>query len=110
MAAGSFHAPFIERMAQLGVTAGCGGGNFCPDGTVNRDQTAVFLTAAFDLEPGPDPGFTDVAPDAWYYDQVAALAASGITAGCGDDIFCPNLRTIRGQMALFLAKALELVE
>ena len=107
VAAGSFHAPFIERMAQLGVTAGCGGGNFCPDGTVNRDQMAVFLTAAFDLEPGPDPGFTGVAPDAWYHDQVAALAASGITAGCGDDIFCPKLRTLRGQMALFLYKALE---
>ena len=109
VAAGSFHAPFIERMAQLGITAGCGGGNFCPDGTVNRDQMAVFLTAAFDLEPGPDPGFTDVAPDAWYHDHVAALAGSGITAGCGDDIFCPSLRTLRGQMATFLARASGLV-
>ena len=51
----SFHAPFIERMAQLGVTAGCGNGNFCPDGTVDRYQMAVFLTKAFDLEPGPRP-------------------------------------------------------
>ena len=107
--AGSFHAPFIERMAELGVTKGCGDGTFCPDDTVTRYQMAVFLKRAFDLEPGPDPGFTDVAPDAWYYNDVAALAASAITAGCGDGIFCPNHRTTRGQMATFLARATGLV-
>ena len=37
----SFHGPFIERMAESGVTAGCGNGTgFCPDGTVTRDQMA----------------------------------------------------------------------
>ena len=112
--ANSFHAPFIERMAELGVTTGCGNsGNstFCPDDTVTRDQMAVFLTRAFNLDPGPDPGFTDVAPNAWYYTQTAALAASGITAGCGDGTtFCPNQHTTRAQMATFLARALGLVD
>ena len=108
----SFHGPFIERMAELGVTDGCGDGTaFCPDETVTRDQMAVFLTRAFDLDPGPHPGFTDVAPDAWYYDQVAALAASAITTGCGDGTtFCPSQQTTRAQMATFLARALGLVE
>ena len=110
VAAGSFHAPFIERMFELGVTKGCGDGTFCPDDTVTRYQMAVFLTRAFDLEPGPDPGFTDVAPDAWYYNDVAALAASAITAGCGNGTFCPNQQTSRGQMATFLARATGLVD
>ena len=112
VAADSFHGPFIERMADLGVTAGCGDGTaFCPDGTVTRDQMAVFLTRAFDLDPGPDPGFSDVAPDAWYYNSVAALAASRITAGCGDGTtFCPHRPTTRAQMATFLARATGLVE
>ena len=112
VAADSFHGPFIERMAELGVTGGCGDGTgFCPDGTVTRDQMAVFLTRAFDLGPGPDPGFSDVAADAWYYDQVAALAASGITAGCGDGTtFCPRRQTTRAQMATFLARATGLIE
>ena len=110
--AGSFHGPFIERMADLGVTTGCGDGTgFCPDGTVTRNQMAVFLTRAFDLDPGPDPGFSDVAADAWYYDHVAALAASNITAGCGDGTrFCPRRHTTRAQMATFLARATGLVE
>ena len=110
--AGSFHAPFIERMAELGVTSGCGDGSaFCPDDTVNRAQMAAFLTRGFNLDPGPDPGFSDVAPNAWYYNQAAALAASGITAGCGDGTtFCPNQPTTRAQMATFLARALGLVD
>ena len=111
VAADSFHGPFIERMAELGVTVGCGDGSaFCPDVTVSRAQMAVFLARAFDLDPGPDPGFSDVAPDAWYYDEVAALAASGITAGCADGTaFCPSRQTTRAQMAAFLARASGLV-
>ena len=110
--ADSFHGPFIERMAELGVTTGCGDGTgFCPDATVTRNQMAVFLTRAFELDPGPDPGFSDVAADAWYYNGVAALAASRITAGCGDGTtFCPRRHTTRAQMATFLARATGLVE
>ena len=114
VAATSFHAHFIERMADLGVTAGCGDGTgFCPDGTVTRAQMAVFLTRAFDLDldPGPDPGFSDVAEEAWYYDEVAALASSRITTGCGDGTtFCPSRQTTRAQMATFLARATGLLE
>ena len=105
----SFYAPFIERMAELGVTAGYGDGTgFCPDGTVTRAQMAVFLTRAFSLAPGPDPGFTDVPADAWYFDQLTALAASGITKGCDDGtVFCPGRDTTRAQMATFLYRALH---
>ena len=104
----SFHAPFIERMTQLGVTAGCGdGARFCPGETVTRAQMSVFLTRAFDLEPGPDHGFSDVPADAWYQREVAALAASGITVGCASDPprFCPAQSVTRGQMAIFLWRA-----
>ena len=36
-------ASFIEILASNGVTAGCGGGNYCPDSSVTRAQMAVFL-------------------------------------------------------------------
>ena len=105
--AASFHAPFIERMAELEVTRGCGDGSgFCPDRTVTRAQTAAFLSRAYNLQDGPDPGFSDVAPDAWYGADVARLAASGITVGCGDGTrFCPSRDTTRAQMAAFLWRA-----
>ncbi len=34
---------FIEALVSSGVTAGCGGGNYCPDSPVTRRQMAVFL-------------------------------------------------------------------
>ena len=102
--ADSFYAPFIERMFQLEVTKGCGDGSrFCPDQIVSRAQMAVFLSRAYDLADGPDPGFADVPSEAWFAMDVAKLAASGITRGCGDGTnFCPDQDTTRGQMATFL--------
>ena len=107
--ADSFHAPFIERMADLRITVGCGDGSgFCPDDPVTRAEMAVFLTRAFSLPDGPDPGFADVSGGAWYLDEVAALAGSGITRGCGDGSgFCPEEATSRAQMAVFLHRAVN---
>ena len=104
------HSAFIERLAELGVTSGCGDGSvFCPGGTVTRAEMAVFLARAFDLPEGPDPGFGDVAADAWYASDVARLAASGVTSGCGDgSVFCPGGTVTRAEMAVFLARALGL--
>ena len=46
---GSFGFGEINRMFELGITAGCGGGNYCPAGSVTRGQIAVFLVRAFGL-------------------------------------------------------------
>ena len=49
MPASSPYCRYIEEMARRGITAGCGGGRFCPGDAVTREQMAVFLTAAFGL-------------------------------------------------------------
>ena len=46
---GSFAADWIEQLAAEGITSGCGGGNYCPDTNVTRDQMAVFLVRTFNL-------------------------------------------------------------
>jgi hypothetical protein len=40
---------YIEALVASGVTAGCGGGNYCPDNPLTRRQMAVFLSKAFGL-------------------------------------------------------------
>ena len=104
VAADSFYAPFVERMAELGVTQGCGDGSrFCPDQHVTRAVMASFLARAYDLPAASAPTFSDVDADAWYASDVTKLAASGITTGCGDGSgFCPDDDTTRAQMAAFL--------
>ena len=67
-----------------------------------------FLTRAFGLPSGADPGFLDVAGDAWYVAAVSSLVASNITQGCGDGTgFCPEQDTSRAQMATFIHRALN---
>lgn len=39
----------IEALASSGITAGCAGGNFCPDAHLTRRQMAVFLGKALGL-------------------------------------------------------------
>lgn len=47
--AGHWAAPWIEQLAREGITAGCGGGQYCPTATVNRWQMALFLVKTFNL-------------------------------------------------------------
>jgi hypothetical protein len=35
--------PWVQKMKQLGITAGCGPTTYCPDDPVNRGQMAVFI-------------------------------------------------------------------
>ena len=42
-------APWIERLAAEGITGGCGGGSYCPNASVTRQEMAVFLVRAFNL-------------------------------------------------------------
>ena len=42
-------ADWIEELYNRGITAGCGGGNYCPNDSTTRAQMAVFVTANWDL-------------------------------------------------------------
>jgi hypothetical protein len=59
------------------------------------------------LSPGPaTPTFLDVPPTSRFYRFVEALAASGVTTGCGAGRFCPDEPLTRGEAAVFVAGAL----
>ena len=110
---GAWWAPFVERLFEMGITVGCGRDplQYCPDSSVSRAQMATFLKRAFDLEPAPAAGFTDVS-GASHGANINALAAAGITVGCSRDPlqYCPDRSVTRAQMASFLARALGLIE
>ncbi len=69
----------------------------------------VRISYRLAVSPAPASAtFTDVPTDHPFFQFVEALAASGITAGCAADQFCPDNPVTRGQMAVFLTKALGL--
>jgi hypothetical protein len=43
-------APWIYELVARNITAGCGGGNYCPALTANRGQMATFLVKTFSLQ------------------------------------------------------------
>ncbi len=104
--------PYVERLAELEVTRGCGSGpaRFCPYDLVTRGQMASFLKRAFDLGAGRPSGFVDTAGST-HAEAIDAVASSGITRGCGvlPPHYCPGANTTKSQTATFLGRALELV-
>ena len=44
-----FAVDYIEGLYNEGVTAGCGGGNFCPNANITNGQMAVFLVKGFNI-------------------------------------------------------------
>jgi hypothetical protein len=45
----AFYHDAVGFLAETGITAGCGGGQFCPDSPVSRGQMAVLLKRVFDV-------------------------------------------------------------
>jgi hypothetical protein len=100
-------AGYINRLYELGITAGCGSGIFCPDSVLSRKQMAVFLVVAMEERPSSEPYdryFNDLDNDG-FAPYVNRLYELGITGGCGNGAFCPNADTIRGDLAVFLGAA-----
>ncbi|MBI3174284.1 MAG: S-layer homology domain-containing protein [Chloroflexi bacterium] len=46
-------AAWIEELNTRGISTGCGGGAFCPDNNVTREQMAVFLSRTFGILTKP---------------------------------------------------------
>jgi hypothetical protein len=114
VSAGSFAAAWIEELDALGVTGGCGGGNYCPTGTVSREQMSVFLLkakyGAAHQPPSAAGVFADVPSGDNYEAWIEELYAETITGGCLTNPlrYCPNGPNTRGQMAVFLVKTFDL--
>lgn len=102
----------IDRLAAAGITRGCNppvNSRFCPDQAVTRGQMAAFLVRALDL-PAGSKVFADT-DGHLFQAEISRLEAAGITRGCNPPAntrFCPDEPVTRGQMAAFLARALNL--
>ena len=78
------------------------------DSTNTFRQVNLYYRLQVSTPPVGTQTFLDVPPTHPFYRAIEALAASGITAGCGAGNFCPGLTLTRGEMAAFLARALGL--
>ena len=103
----------INQLAQLGITAGTAPGQFSPFADVPRWQMALFMMRLLAkvgviLPDGAFQGFTDLGGlSAEALKAVNQARQLGIAAGTSSTTFDPQGLVKRGDMAAFLARALN---
>lgn len=105
---GSVHEADLAELFARSIFLGCGDHIACPDDSVSRGEMAALLRRALHLPAGPD-AFSDD-DGSLFEEDIDALAASGITRGCGAVVFCPDAPVTRAQMAAFITRAMDLRE
>lgn len=109
-------AAWIEELAREGIDTGCATpGHFCPDDRMTRALLAPVLLRARmggsyvpPVRACPPLPFSDVPclhPQRTWIDD---LRVRGITAGCGNGMYCPANEVNRASMAVFLSRAFGL--
>lgn len=101
---------YINAIRDVGITGGCGNGNYCPQDLVTREQMAAFMVRAIEGDPasnycGDIAPFSDVLPSSWSCPQIKRLGELSITGGCGGSNYCPADLVTREQMATFIVRA-----
>jgi hypothetical protein len=100
---------WVQKMRDLGITSGCSATSYCPDEPVTRDQMAVFIirarygaTATF-IHPRI-PYFGDVPFGSLFFPWIQKMSQTGISLGCGPNLYCPSASVTRGEMAVFIMR------
>jgi peroxiredoxin len=110
----SDHWAYDEIMACVaaGVVMGYEDGTYHPERSVSRAQMAVYISRALagddeSVPTGPaTASFPDVATDHWAYKYVEYAKTQSIVAGYPDGTYGPDNNVDRGQMAVYVARAL----
>ena len=103
---------YVMSIYNNGITAGCSTNPFqyCPVSPVTREQMAAFIVRAVEdgqFYEGPCAGpspFSDVPATSPFCRNIERLVARGITAGCGQNTYCPSGNVTREQMAAFIVR------
>jgi hypothetical protein len=103
------HEGAINRLAAAGISRGCGEErDYCVSQRLRRNQMATLLVRASAAKKTSRSFFRDTGSS--HARAANRLAAAGITEGCSTRParFCPYENLSRGEMAVFLARALDL--
>ena len=103
----AYYADAVKWAVAQGITNGKGSGLFGSNEACTRAQIVTFLWRAAG-SPAPKMTFnpfSDVSPDAYYYQAVLWAVENGITGGMGNGRFSPEGTCTRGQSVTFLYRA-----
>lgn len=94
----------IAALAEKGIIVGTGNGTFKPNEPIQRNHLAKIIAEAFELKAAnTDFPFKDVPKE--YQNYVASLYENGITTGKTSTLFDGKASTTRGEFAVFIHRA-----
>jgi len=102
----------VMACVQAGIVAGYGDGTYQPTTAVTRDQMAVYVARALAGGDGAVPEgpatatFVDVPKTYWAYRHVEYAVAQNVVQGYDATHYGPGNVVDRGQMAVFIARAM----
>jgi subtilisin family serine protease len=111
---GSLFEQAINKLAAAGITQGCNppaNTRYCPDDSVTRGQMAAFLARAFQLDDGAGANLFADDDGSVFETAIDKIGTARITTGCNPPAntrYCPDAPVRRGEMAVFLTRALDL--
>jgi hypothetical protein len=101
----------INACVAAGIVQGYPDGTYHPDETVNRAQTAIYISRALaggdeSVPDGPPTAtFPDVLTDHWAFKYIEYCYEQGVVTGYWDG-YHPDERVDRAQMAVFVSRAM----
>ena len=98
---------YVNALKAAGITVGKTDTLFGSDDYVTRGEIAMWIQKGFDLKGSAEISFTDVAPQ--YQEAVSALVKHKITVGKNQAEFGTYEDTIRGDYAIFLYRAAQII-
>lgn len=103
----------IEILASKDILAGSMDGNFHPTTQVTRAEFVSMLVRALELKADPNEvsviSFQDVPAGSWYEEAVKIATSKGLISGYSNGTFAPDQPITRAEIAVVLAKALEVL-
>ncbi|MCF8011610.1 MAG: S-layer homology domain-containing protein [Clostridiales bacterium] len=95
----------VEVMAGKGLIAGRTAATFDPAADITRAEFSALAVRMLALEqPAEELPFKDIAEGAWYRNVVAAAYANNIVAGKSADVFDPNGKITRQEIAVIISR------
>ncbi|MBP1934808.1 S-layer homology domain-containing protein [Ammoniphilus resinae] len=106
---GSYAKDAIQDLVNKGIINGKGDGNFDPTGKIERQDFAIILAKALNLDISSAPAtatFSDVPTTHYAYKYVEAAAKAGLIKGVGNGEFGSGANLSRQDMAVLFVRAL----
>ncbi len=117
--AGAWYAGAVAAAANAGIVKGLGDGSFRPDAKITRQEMAVMMTRALELEGKVKVAkrgeltdslmakYSDRAQIAdWAFEASAAMVKDGLLKGRSDDRFAPAANATRAEGATMIKRVM----